>query len=191
MTPPSLATHWLMPRLPAFIDAHPGVDIRVFAVRSADGNADDFDITIGYGDATCGRQQARPLLEDTIRPFCAPSRLGAADLAQGTRPAIATVDSEAVTTTCHGKPGSPNGGVAFKPWAVNHLQIDPSYVAIEAAVKGVGIILESSLLTEEHVRSGRLGGTRCGAGAAGCVLLATCAAPRCPRCNSHRLQVAT
>src|SRR5882672_5755660 len=27
MTPPSLATHWLMPRLPAFIEAHPGIDI--------------------------------------------------------------------------------------------------------------------------------------------------------------------
>ncbi len=26
MTPPSLATHWLMPRLPALIEAHPGVD---------------------------------------------------------------------------------------------------------------------------------------------------------------------
>src|SRR4029453_15193077 len=28
MTPPSLATHWLTPRLPAFIEAHPGVDLR-------------------------------------------------------------------------------------------------------------------------------------------------------------------
>ena len=39
---------------------------------------------------------------------------------------------------------------------VAHRQVDPSYVAIEAAVKGVGVILESSVLTQEHVEAGRL-----------------------------------
>ena len=73
MTPPSLAAHWLMPRLPAFLDAHPGIDIRVIAVRTADGNADDFDITIAYGNPAYGKGLARPLLEETYRPYCAPS----------------------------------------------------------------------------------------------------------------------
>ena len=78
MTPPSLATHWLMPRLPTFLDAHPGLDICVFAIRTADGNVDEFDITIGYGDPARSKGQARPLLEETIRPYCAPSRLDGA-----------------------------------------------------------------------------------------------------------------
>ena len=47
-------------------------------------------------------------------------------------------------------------GIRFDKSRVQPLQLDPSYVAIEAAVKGVGVILESSLLTEEHVRAGRL-----------------------------------
>ena len=71
MTAPSLATHWLMPRLPSFLEAYPGIDIRVFAVR----NADDFDITIGYRDAARWSARARPLLEEIIQPCCAPSRL--------------------------------------------------------------------------------------------------------------------
>jgi LysR family glycine cleavage system transcriptional activator len=155
MTPPSLATHWLMPRLPHFIDAHPGIDIRVFAVRTADGNVDDFDITIGYGDPARYKGKSRPLLEETTRPYCAPARLGgAASLKAGdllTQPLIRSRDNDVTWEAWFAR-----RGIAFDAWAVNHLQIDPSYVAIEAAVKGVGVILESSLLTQEHVQAGRL-----------------------------------
>jgi LysR family glycine cleavage system transcriptional activator len=155
MTPPSLATHWLMPRLPAFITDHPGIDLRVFAVRTADGNVEDFDITIGYGDATRWQGRARPLLEETIQPYCAPARLrGAKSLAPRQLLALPLIQSR-------------ENAVSWESWfsqrglsydaAENHpLQLDPSYVAIEAAIKGVGVILESSLLTRENVEAGRL-----------------------------------
>jgi LysR family glycine cleavage system transcriptional activator len=154
MTPPSLATHWLMPRLPGFIDAHPGIDIRVFAVRTADG-ADDFDITIGYGDPGRHRGHSRPLLEETTRPYCAPSRLSGGIAIEArhllTQPLIRSHDNYLSWEAWFAR-----RGIAFDAWAINHIQIDPSYVAIEAAVKGVGVILESSLLTHEHVQAGRL-----------------------------------
>lgn len=155
MTPPSLATHWLMPRLPAFIAAHPGINIRVFALRMAEGNADDFDITIAYGDARRWGERARPLLSEVIQPYCAPSRLH--------------VDAPMLPRDLLLQPlirsGEDGDGweawfrdrhVPVQPGAIPQLQIDPSYVAIEAAVKGVGVILESSLLTREHVAAGRL-----------------------------------
>jgi LysR family transcriptional regulator, glycine cleavage system transcriptional activator len=155
MTPPSLATHWLMPRLPSFLEAYPGIDIRVFAVRTADGNADDFDITIGYGDAARWSAHARPLLEEIIQPYCAPSRL------QGETPIPAReLLRQPLIRSCENamswEAWFRNRDVPFKAEAVNHLQIDPSYVAIEAAVKGIGVILESSILTQEHVGAGRL-----------------------------------
>ena len=155
MTPPSLATHWLMPRLPALIEAHPGVDLRVFAVRSADGNVEDFDITIGYGDAARWGGRAKPLLEEAIQPYCAPGRLG------GTRtltpkqllsqPLIQSQENAVSWETWFSQ-----RGIAFDSAAIHPIQLDPSYVAIEAAVKGIGVILESSLLTQEHVGAGRL-----------------------------------
>ncbi|WP_428673995.1 LysR substrate-binding domain-containing protein [Reyranella sp.] len=155
MTPPSLATHWLMPRLPDFIASHPGIDLRVFAVRSADGNAEDFDITIGYGDATRWQGRAQPLLEETIEPYCAPSQL---------RRAKALTPRQLLSRPLI---QSRENAVSWESWFSRHslsfdaahnspLQLDPSYVAIEAAVKGVGVILESSLLTHEHVEAGRL-----------------------------------
>ena len=155
MTPPSLATHWLMPRLPAFIAAHPGIDIRVIAIRAADGNAKDFDITIGYGDPARNKALAQPLLEETYRPYCAPSLLaGAASIRVHellTKPLIHSCYNDISWNDWFAL-----RRMTFESWAVNHLQIDPSYVAIEAAVKGVGVILESSILTHEHVQNGRL-----------------------------------
>ncbi len=155
MTPPSLATHWLMPRLPAFLDAHPGIDIRVFAIRTADGNADDFDIIIAYGNPVRGKGMARPLLKEMYRPYCAPSLLAGATsiAARGllTKPLIRSRDNDISWSDWFAQQG-----IGFEPWAVNHLQIDPSYVAIEAAVKGLGVVLESGILTDEHVRNGRL-----------------------------------
>jgi LysR family glycine cleavage system transcriptional activator len=155
MTPPSLATHWLMPRLPAFIAAHPGIDIRVFAIRTADGNPDDFDITIGYGDVARWSGRARPLLEEIVQPYCAPSRLHGAASMQA-RDLLA---QPLIRSGEHGiswETWFRDRDVPFKAEALNHLQIDPSYVAIEAAVKGIGVILESSLLTQEHADAGRL-----------------------------------
>lgn len=155
MTPPSLATHWLMPRLPALLKANPGIDIRVIAIRTGDGNVDDFDITIAYGDPAHSKGRARPLLEETYRPYCAPSRLtGAASLEARellAQPLIRSRDNDVSWEDWFA-----HHGIALEPWAVNHLQIDPSYVAIEAAVNGIGLILESSILTQEHVLSGRL-----------------------------------
>jgi LysR family glycine cleavage system transcriptional activator len=155
MTPPSLATHWLTPRLPALIEAHPGVDLRVFAVRTADGNVEDFDITIGYGDAKRWGGRARPLLEETIQPYCAPSRLGRAKRLTPkqllSQPLIRSRENAVSWESWFGQ-----RGLAFDDAGLPPIQLDPSYVAIEAAVKGVGVILESSLLTREHVDAGRL-----------------------------------
>jgi LysR family glycine cleavage system transcriptional activator len=155
MTPPSLATHWLMPRLPDFIAAHPGIDLRVFAVRTADGNVEDFDITIGYGDATRWQGRALPLLEETTQPYCAPSRLrGAKGFTPRqllVQPLIQSRENAISWESWFGQ-----CGLVFDAGQKRPLQLDPSYVAIEAAVKGVGVILESSLLTREHVEAGRL-----------------------------------
>ncbi len=155
MTPPSLATHWLMPRLPNFIAAHPGIDLRVFALRTADGNPEDFDLTIGYGDATRWRGRARPLLVETIQPYCAPARLlGAKALTPKELLAQPLIQSHENAVSWESWFGQ--RGLSFDDAASSPLQLDPSYVAIEGAVKGMGVILESSLLTSEHVAAGRL-----------------------------------
>ena len=114
----------LMPRLPAFIDAHPGIDVRVAAVRTADGNADDFDITIGYGDPARSRGHARPLLEEVYRPYCSPSRLSGAALLDARQlldqPLIGSRENDVSWEEWFTR-----RGIEYEPWALKHLQIDP------------------------------------------------------------------
>jgi LysR family glycine cleavage system transcriptional activator len=47
-------------------------------------------------------------------------------------------------------------GIDLDKSPVATLQLDPSHLAIEAAVSGLGIILESSVLVQSHLASGKL-----------------------------------
>jgi LysR family glycine cleavage system transcriptional activator len=47
-------------------------------------------------------------------------------------------------------------GIDLYENAVGTMQLDPSHLAIEAAVKGLGVILESSVLVEHELSGGRL-----------------------------------
>jgi LysR family glycine cleavage system transcriptional activator len=95
------------------------------------------------------------LLEETIQPYCAPARLhGAKSLTPKQLLAQPLIQSRENAVSWESWFGQ--RGLAFDAAENSPLQLDPSYVAIEAAVKGVGVILESSLLTREHVEAGRL-----------------------------------
>jgi len=155
MTPPSIAAHWLVPRLPAFIKAHPNIDLRLSAIRTAEGNTDDFDITIRYGDAARWRSVAQPLLKEVMQPYCAPSRLRRkASVTAKTLLSLPLIQSRENAVSW--ETWFRQRGIPFDTSGLQLLQIDPSYVAIEAAVNGVGVILESSILTATHVKAGRL-----------------------------------
>jgi LysR family glycine cleavage system transcriptional activator len=85
--PPSLASHWLVPRLPAFYRAHPGIEVRL--TSSADtvdsaGQASVLEalslasddtacaLAILYGVGPYARQRADALLTPDYVPVCAP-----------------------------------------------------------------------------------------------------------------------
>jgi LysR family glycine cleavage system transcriptional activator len=87
---PTFAARWLMPRLPGFLAAHPGVTLN-FSVRLApfDFVADPFDAAIHHGEATWPGAVCEPLCPESVVPVAAPAvaaRFGGdgADLAAGT-----------------------------------------------------------------------------------------------------------
>ncbi|OWJ67840.1 LysR substrate-binding domain-containing protein [Inquilinus limosus] len=158
-TPPSLAGNWLLPRLPVFLAGHPEIDIRVHAdlrlATEGGGRAEaegGVDLAIWYGDHAPAA--AVPLLAETIQPLCAPS-LAARGLG-GPRdllalPLIVTRDNRVSWEGWFRRQG-----VALDDGFAGTLQLDPSHVAIEAAVKGLGVVLESDALTGDALRAGRL-----------------------------------
>ena len=169
-TPPSLAGRWLLPRLPAFLAGHPTIDIRVDAdlpmVSETPGiEADAVDLAIAYGDGSRWRSQAAPLLTERIQPLCAPA-LAAGGAIRSPRdllelPLIVTRDNLVSWEDWFRRQG-----VALDDGFARTLQLDPSHVAIEAAAKGLGVVLESDVLTEDERRDGRLVAPFAGSGLA-------------------------
>lgn len=151
-TPPSFAGRWLLPRLPALLADEPGVDIRVVADRDQRPGSAGIDLMIVYGDDRAWRRTAEPLLHEALQPLCAPA------LAAGIR-----VPADLLSRPLIGTRGN---ALSWADWfrrqgidagrAGPALELDPSDVAIDAAAKGLGVVLESDVLTEDERRDGRL-----------------------------------
>ena len=156
--PPSLAGCWVLPRLPVFLAEHPEIDLRVHGdLRPATEGAARFeaegvDLAICYGDHVPAG--AVPLLAETVQPLCAPA-LAAGGLRTPRdlldRPLIVTRDNRLSWEGWFRRQG-----VALDDGFAGTIQLDPSHVALEAAVKGLGVVLESDMLAEDSLRCGRL-----------------------------------
>jgi LysR family transcriptional regulator, glycine cleavage system transcriptional activator len=151
---PSFAAKWLQPRLPEFLRANPEVRIRLSTLSDHDDlETTRFDIAIAYGHPNTSKLDVEPLLLERLRPLCSPAL--AATLA------LRTPQDLLRATLIH----SSNGltwseylrrvcGEEVRP--DNELWLDRSVMAIEAAVDGLGVVLESELLAAEELNDGRL-----------------------------------
>ena len=151
---PSFAARWLQPRLSGFLEAYPGVKVRVSTLTGHDGlTKDRCDIAIVFGRPPVGQGQVTPLLVEHLRPLCSPglvTRLGLhrpEDLARATLIHSANALSWAEYLRHIGRSDLRH---------MNDLWLDRSTMAIDAAVSGLGVILESELLTGPELRDGRL-----------------------------------
>jgi LysR family glycine cleavage system transcriptional activator len=72
----TFAAKWLIPRLPAFKQAHPGIDVRIVtAVPDVDFDRDGVDLAIQFGTGQWPRTEAHLLFRDEIEPVCTPAYL--------------------------------------------------------------------------------------------------------------------
>ncbi|NYF30601.1 LysR family transcriptional regulator [Sphingopyxis sp. JAI108] len=163
--PPSFAHCWLMPRLADLSARYPDIDIRVNAQGNylpgaqspfpmlADAPA---DVHIVYGARHTWEDRASLLLPEVFQPYCTPSFLNDHDFA---RPE-ALLQTKLISTVLN--------VVSWDDWfniqgvdmerveGVGAIQIDPSHLAIRAALDGVGVILESSALVARELNDGTL-----------------------------------
>ena len=154
---PSIATQWLMKRLPLYGEAHPEVDLRLqSSVNQIDLGQGIVDIDIRYnpGPAPAGAMIV-PFPDDVVVPMCSPR------LAGGLRP-IRTVEDLASHTLIHGEINL----LGWRDWSRRNRRarleldrgprFDRSFMAIRAASDGLGVCLDSMLLAEQELRSGQL-----------------------------------
>ena len=152
---PSFASLWLMPRLPSFLAEHPDLRVQLSAAHThSDFSRGEVDLDIRYGAIRWGDLHVETIFAEEVLPLISPGLLervvirSADDLIS--QPLILS-DVNVVQWprwfAAHGVPLSP-GTYA--------LRFDRAYLAIDAAVQGLGIALESIRLAAASLQRGDL-----------------------------------
>ncbi|AQS61289.1 Glycine cleavage system transcriptional activator [Rhizobium rhizogenes] len=73
---PTFAIQWLMPRLPAFQQQHPYVDVRISVTnRLVDFSRDDVDLAVRHGFGRYEGLESIRFIDDSTLPVCSPQLL--------------------------------------------------------------------------------------------------------------------
>jgi LysR family glycine cleavage system transcriptional activator len=156
-TTASLATKWLVSRVAAFQDANPGIEVRITtSTHLVDFRREEVDIAVRYGRGAWPGLRADWLMAEHIFPVCSPLLLNDArplrspdDLAHHTL-LHTTVSREdwQLWLTAAGLPPS----IAAR----RGMTFDQGFMAIQAAVEGLGVALGRYHLVEADLAAGRL-----------------------------------
>lgn len=154
----SVASKWLLPRLPSFREAHPQIDVRISASTEwVDFRKGGIDAAIRYGDGNWPGLRADWLMSDEIFPVCSPRLL------TGDKPLNTPVD------LAH-HPLLQVSGVTANDWndwlhaagqppltaKGPRLTFDLAMMAVQAAIDGQGVCIGRSTYVDEDLRAGRL-----------------------------------
>lgn len=149
---PSFAAQWLTIRLSRFHAEYPEVEVRLAAGTDyARFLNDEFDADIAYGLPRQGGLLAFPLVEECVAPLCTPK------LAESIRKPADLLNHVLIESDAKKVRWSDwfkaNGLIAPPP---HGMRFDRSFLAIAAAVEGLGVTLESTLLAERELAAGKL-----------------------------------
>jgi LysR family glycine cleavage system transcriptional activator len=153
----SLATKWLVSRVAAFQDANPGLEVRITtSSRLVDFRQDEVDMAVRYGRGHWPGVRADWLMAERIFPVCAPRLL------DGPEPLRQPTDLER-HTLLHTTVSRDDwrlwltaAGLPFSIAARRGLTFDEAFLAIQAAVEGLGVALGRLHLVEADIEAGRL-----------------------------------
>jgi LysR family transcriptional regulator, glycine cleavage system transcriptional activator len=151
------SVNWLGPRLPRFMERHPGLVIRIVSsVWGEEFDREQFDFDIRYGVGKWPGLNAQRLTWETITPVCSPLLL------QGEN-AIRRPEDLANHSLLHVLGYEEGWGLWLNAAGVGGeidkgrgLHFDTSLIAFEVAAKGAGVALGRSSMTGEDLMSGRL-----------------------------------
>lgn len=152
---PSFASLWLMPRIGRFAEAHPGVSLFLSASHlHSDFELGQVDIDIRYGVPVWPQLVVQPVFREAIVPLASPAFIARhglhspADLLQ-----VPLIQSTVSV-------------VQWADWFAVYAQLrrperfalrfDRAMMALDAAVQGLGVAMESTAIAGGHIEAGRL-----------------------------------
>jgi LysR family glycine cleavage system transcriptional activator len=151
---PSLATKWLLPHLPSFLNEYSDIEVHLDGTTEAtDFAREAVDLEIRHGDGRWPGLFVEGFLQETFMPVCAPDYCAAETLAPSDVPKFRLIHSV-------------KSQVQWQEWFLlaqalqlgrwSRIMFDRSHMSIDAACGGLGIALESNLMMWREIREGRL-----------------------------------
>jgi len=152
---PSFASLWLVPRLQAFAQAHPGIALNLSATPThSDFALGQVDVDIRYGVAHWPDLVVEPLFEERIMPLASPEFIRTHRLRRPEQ----LVDTPLIQSTV--------SVIQWSDWFAAFTdrraperfaaRFDRAQVALEAAAQGLGVTLESTTIGAQHLARGLL-----------------------------------
>jgi LysR family glycine cleavage system transcriptional activator len=151
----SFALRWLFPRLPDFLEQFPNIDVRVSTTsRKLRYIGTAFDIGVRATPEQGRGLRSETLMPDRRRPACSPDllRKRPVETAQDLRRHVLLHSATTRSAWSHWL--SAAGGPDLKSF--RQLELEHVYLALQAAVEGLGIALASMPLIEGDIAAGRL-----------------------------------
>ena len=156
-TTPSLAAKWLVTRVAAFQDANPGIEVRIStSAHLVDFQREDVDMAVRYGRGSWAGLRAKWLMAEDIFPVCSPTLL------HGDNPLRRPEDLEH-HTLLHSTASREDwqlwltaAGMPVSIASRRGLSFDQTFMAIQAAVEGLGVALGRTPFVEADIAAGRL-----------------------------------
>jgi LysR family glycine cleavage system transcriptional activator len=155
--PPSLAAKWFAPRMAEFLIAHPGIALNLSTSTAfVDFELDAVDMAIRYFNGVDPALSVHLLYADAAHIYCSPPYAQRLKLKRPEDLQHATL----LHNTLH-----PHWTAWLKQFStlteaqiegIGGVHVDQSLIAIEAAVRGQGVVLTSALLTQAEVANGSL-----------------------------------
>jgi DNA-binding transcriptional LysR family regulator len=151
---PSLSTKWLLPRLPCFLKANPNLDVRLNATNEpTDFTREDVDVDIRPGLGQWTGIAVEGFAKERFLPVCSPSYAAAGSLSAAEIASHVLIQS--VKCAVQWSDWFAASGLGHQRYQ-QRLLLDRSHMSVDAAVSGVGIALESTVVMGEALGAGAL-----------------------------------
>jgi LysR family glycine cleavage system transcriptional activator len=154
----SLAAKWLLPRLSAVQEAHPGIDVRITTSTSlVDFKSGGVDAAIRYGRGQWPGLRADWLMADQMFPVCSPALLA------GKKP-LKKPEDLADHVLLHTSPSNDDdwrlwltaAGLTTDLSKQPGLSFDMVFMTIQAAIDGIGVAMGRTSYVRDDIAKGRL-----------------------------------
>jgi LysR family transcriptional regulator, glycine cleavage system transcriptional activator len=156
-TTASLAAKWLVTRVASFQDAHPEIEVRITtSPHLVDFQREEVDMAVRYGRGNWPGLRTQWLMAEDIFPVCSPA------LMSGTKP-LSRPEDLAHHTLLHTTVGREDwqlwltaAGLPVSLALRRGLSFDQPFMALQAAMEGLGIALGRTRLVDADIAAGRL-----------------------------------